>query len=44
MEVTFNKDLKEAALTEALAQMQPQVLVVRSTKVQKEHIDANPKL
>jgi D-3-phosphoglycerate dehydrogenase len=44
MEVTFNKDLKEDSLKEALATMQPEVLVVRSTKVTADHINANPKL
>jgi len=44
MEVVFNKDLKDDTLTAALTEMKPQVLVVRSTKVTKEHIDSNPSL
>ena len=43
-EVVFDKDLKEDALKDALAAQQPEVLVVRSTKVPAALIDANPNL
>ena len=39
-----NHSLNGDSLTKALAEIQPNVLVVRSTKVQKEQIDADPKL
>jgi D-3-phosphoglycerate dehydrogenase len=43
-EVVSDPDLKEGALAQALGVEQPEVLVVRSTKVQKEHFDAAPGL
>ncbi len=39
-EVTFNPELKEAALTKALEDVKPAVLVVRSTKVLPEQLAA----
>jgi D-3-phosphoglycerate dehydrogenase len=43
-EVIFDKSLKEGTLMEALANEQPEALVVRSTKVPAELQDANPNL
>ncbi|MFT4975960.1 MAG: D-3-phosphoglycerate dehydrogenase [Myxococcota bacterium] len=42
--VTADPSLSDTVLTEALALHDPQVLVVRSTKVQREHILAAPSL
>jgi D-3-phosphoglycerate dehydrogenase len=39
-EVVFNADLKEAPLAAALGEFRPAVLVVRSTKVNAEHLGA----
>jgi D-3-phosphoglycerate dehydrogenase len=39
-EVSFQPDLKDDALTEAIAREQPDVLVVRSTKVSEAALDA----
>ena len=44
MEVTFNKDLNGETLTKAMAELNPEILVVRSTKVQVDQIDASSKL
>lgn len=44
IEVHFDSSLNGEALAKAMAELQPNVLVVRSTKVTKEIIDANPKL
>lgn len=45
LEVTFNKDLNEATLSEAMASSQPHILVVKSDSVVgAAMIDANPKL
>ena len=43
-EVIFDKSLSGAKLTDALESHQPEVLIVRSTKVEAGHIDANPNL
>ena len=43
-EVIYDKSLSGAKLTDALGSHQPEVLVVRSTKVEAGHIDANPNL
>lgn len=43
-EVTFNKDLAGDSLVEEIGNLKPEVLVVRSTKVTKDVIDANPNL
>ncbi len=43
-EVTCDPGLKEGALVEALTEIQPEALIVRSTKVQAEHLDAAPGL
>ncbi|MEL6349388.1 MAG: hydroxyacid dehydrogenase, partial [Myxococcota bacterium] len=42
--VTVDASLKEQALFDALSTHDPQVLVVRSTKVRPEHIQAAPAL
>ena len=42
--VTCDPGLKDGALAEALADLQPDVLIVRSTKVQVEQLDAAPGL
>ena len=41
-EVVYEPDLKEGALTAALARHRPEVLVVRGTKVGAEMLDAGP--
>src|SRR5947199_9647843 len=41
-EISFRPDLKEAALVEAVAQQQPDVLVVRGTKVTEAMLAAAP--
>jgi len=43
-EIVYNKDLKEDSLKAELESFQPEVLVVRSTKVPAELIDANANL
>ena len=43
-EVVFDKSLNGDKLTEALSSHQPDILIVRSTKVQQEHIDASSAL
>ncbi len=43
-EITQDADLKEAALTQALKDVQPAVLIVRSTKVQAEQLAATQTL
>jgi D-3-phosphoglycerate dehydrogenase len=40
MECVYDKDLSGDALTEAMASLQPDALVVRSTKVPQQSIDA----
>mmetsp|Transcript_10087 Transcript_10087/g.10032 ORF Transcript_10087/g.10032 Transcript_10087/m.10032 type:complete len:195 (+) Transcript_10087:45-629(+) len=42
--VTYDSSLNGETLTKALDEVKPNILVVRSTKVQKEQIDANPKM
>ena len=44
MEVTYEAALSGETLTKALAEVQPTVLVVRSTKVTAADVNANPKL
>ena len=44
MEVRYDAGLSGEALTKALAEIQPNMLVVRSTKVTAADIDADPKL
>lgn len=44
LEVVSDPDLKEAALGEALAGAQPEILVVRSTRVEASHLDASDEL
>src|SRR5438094_2153409 len=41
-EISFQPDLKDAALVEAIARQQPDVLVVRSTKVTESILNAGP--
>lgn len=43
-EVTFSPDLKGEALEEALREVNPEVLIVRSTRVRAEDLDAAPAL
>lgn len=43
-EITLNADLKDAALTQALKDVEPALLVVRSTKVQAEQLAATKAL
>ena len=42
--VSVSPDLKEESLEQALREQNPEVLVVRSTKVTAEHLDAAPSL
>ena len=44
IEVVYDKSLKAKSLKEAMASEQPDVLVVRSTKVPKDILEANPRL
>lgn len=44
VEVLYDDKLNGDSLTKALAEFQPSVLVVRSTKVTAQHVDADPKL
>ena len=44
VEVHYDDKLNGDSLTKAMAEFQPNVLVVRSTKVTAQHIDADPKL
>ena len=44
MEVHYDAGLNGDSLTKSLVEFQPSILVVRSTKVTKENIDANAKL
>jgi D-3-phosphoglycerate dehydrogenase len=44
IEVIYDHALNGESLTRALAEIQPNVLVVRSTKVTAENINADPKL
>ena len=41
-EISFQPDLKDAALVEAIAQQQPDVLIVRGTKVTEAMLAAAP--
>ena len=41
-EISYQPDLKDAALTEAIGRINPDVLVVRSTKVTEPMLDAGP--
>src|SRR5207253_4259897 len=41
-EISFQPDLKDEALVETIAKEQPDVLVVRSTKVTEPMLDAGP--
>lgn len=43
-EVIFHPELKEDALTKAIGETKPTVLVVRSTKVQEPMLEASPEL
>ena len=43
-EIVYNKDLSGDSLVQKMKELKPEVLVVRSTKVTKCVIDANPKL
>ena len=43
-EVIFNPELKDDALTKAIGETKPAVLVVRSTKVPKPMLEASPEL
>jgi D-3-phosphoglycerate dehydrogenase len=40
IELVYNADLNGESLKAAIAEIKPQALVVRSTKVEKAHIDA----
>ena len=42
LDVVYSKDLSGESLQKALTEIAPHVLVVRSTKVTAEHIDASP--
>lgn len=42
--VAFDPELKDEALASAMADEQPEVLIVRSTKVQQPHLEAAPSL
>ena len=42
--VVYEASLNGESLTKSLAENKPHVLVVRSTKVTAEHINADPKL
>ena len=44
LEVASKPDLKEEALQAELGQFRPEVLVVRSTRVEESHLDASPDL
>lgn len=44
MEVTFDASLSGETLTKALGEIQPNVLVVRSTKVTAADVNANPRM
>ena len=44
IELLYNTTLRGDALSEMLAEEQPEVLVVRSTKVHQEIIDSNKNL
>ncbi|MDH3744882.1 MAG: hydroxyacid dehydrogenase, partial [Acidobacteriota bacterium] len=44
LEVTSDPDLKEEALEDALRQGLPEILVVRSTRVEAGHLDASANL
>lgn len=44
IEVMYNHGLNGDSLTKALSEFQPNVLVVRSTKVTADNINSNPKL
>ncbi len=44
LEVASDPDLKEEALAEALREHRPEILVVRSTRVEAEHLDVSPDL
>ncbi|MCB0719937.1 MAG: hydroxyacid dehydrogenase [Bacteroidetes bacterium] len=44
LSVDMQPGLKDASLAEQLALLQPEVLVVRSTKVKREHFEASSKL
>jgi D-3-phosphoglycerate dehydrogenase len=40
IDLVYNADLNGESLKNAIAEIKPQALVVRSTKVEKAHIDA----
>jgi len=44
IEVTYDANLSGDTLTKALGELQPHILVVRSTKVTAADVNADPKL